>query len=489
MQDLLNSEFILHDLAETQQLLYSVDDISVEYLAEQKSDLLEDAGSVQGKLHSIKFPEFEVDMETLGVIGRIHTIDEVLSFENIEKEQVVQPDEIISNNKELLGSMESDLIKHLFHHSVEIDCLEGTNLSSQVDCISIIELSHYQQYSMLCGNPDGFSIWSLEPTPFDEFMFLDLDLYNFCEVLSDTAKEIEYETCEHMFGEAMNFRSFSQLVVCHELTLLDDSFQSLPVPILSDHRNSSSLHTLIEELLAQSDWKSSSASDDLYLDWHFLGEGDCESARYSSCCKLLWEIDTYNIDIDMSSSDSRIMIFNFILSEVNSSEPNSEKDTEILDFSCSDVSTPHSSDKAELSSLKNQGDGKRRNDDILLKIGVENVQILGESMSSDLEFFLNPRNYVLGKENILADKLIDAKTVSQGGMFSGDSAAANSTTVVQQNLNVEEHKVSLSANILLLNVYLELGKFPGIHLLVLLLGKFKSSDKYISLSFQLSMEM
>ncbi|KAL1555093.1 protein SHORTAGE IN CHIASMATA 1 [Salvia divinorum] len=66
-------------------------------------------------------------------------------------------------------------------------------------------------------------------------------------------------------------------------------------------------------------------------------------------------------------------------------------------------------------------------------------------MSSDLEFFLCPRNFVLSKENIHADKSVHAKTVSQGCMFSGDSAADCSTTVVQ-NLNVEEHKLWRGAN-------------------------------------------
>lgn len=405
--------------------------------------MLEDAEYVEGKLHScnIKFPEFEVDTESLGVTGRVLMIDEVLSFENIGMEQVMQSDEVISNDKELLGSVESDLIKYLLHHSVETDCLDGTNMSSPVDCISIIELSHYEQYS---------ASWSLEPTLFNEFMFLDVDLFNLCEVLSVTTKEIEYETCEYMFGEAVNFRSFSQLVVCHELTLLDDSFKSLPVPILSEHGNFSSLHTLIDELFAQSNWQSSSASDGLYLDWHFLGEGDCESAKYSACWKILWEIDTYNIDIDMSLSGSGRVIFDFILSEGHSSKPNSKKDVEPLDLSCTDVPSHRSSGKEDLSSLTNQGDGKRTNDDILLKTGVENVPMFGESMSSDLEFFLNPRNCVLGQERIPADKPVDTKTGSRGCMFNGDSAAASSTTTVHHNLNAKERTVSLSTNIILL---------------------------------------
>lgn len=456
MQDLLNSELTLHDTAEIQQSLYSVDDISVEYSIEQRADLLEDADSVQGKLHyyNIKFPVFEVDMESLGVLGRIYIMDELLSFENIEKLQVTQQDEVISNNKELLDSMESDLIKYLFHHSVAIHCLEDTIFSSQLECISIIELPHCQEYSTLHVNPDGYSIWSMDPILFDEFMFLDLDPYHFCEIFSDSAKEIEAETCEYMFGEAMNFRSFSQLIVCHELTLMDDSFKSLPVPIFSDHGDTSSLHMLVEELLAQLDWQSSSASDGLYLDWHFLGGDDCESAKYSSCWKMLWEIDTYNIDVNMNSTDSGILIFDFILSEGHSSTPNAENYKEILNLSCGDVSIFHSSDKADLSNLKNHGDRERINDDILLKSGVENVPVFAESMSSDLEFFLNPRNYVIERENIPADKSVDTNTVPQVLMSTDDSAAANASNVVQQKWNVKMHKVQLSPNILLLLDYL-----------------------------------
>lgn len=439
--------------------------------------MLEDADYVEGKQHScnIKFPEFEVDMESLGVTGRVDMMDEVLCLENIGIEQVMQSDEVISNNKELLGSVESDLIKYLLHHSVETDCLEGTNMPSPVDCISIIELSHHEPYS---------ESWTVEPTLFDEFMFFDLDLFNFCEVFSVTTKEIKHETCEYMFGEAMNFRSFSQLVVCHELTLLDDSFKSLPVPILSEHGNTSSLHILIDELLARSNWQPSSASDGLYLDWHFLGEGDCESAKYSACLKMLWEINTYDIDIDTSLSSSGRVIFDFILSEGHSSKPNSKKDMESLDLCCIDVPVLRSSGKADLSGLKNQADGERKNDGILLKSGVENVQMFGESMSSDLEFFLNPRNFVMGKEKTPADKPVDTKTVSQGCIFAGDSAAASSTTVLQQKLSVKKHTVSMSTNILQLTEYFKLEKFPEIYLVVLLDKFFDASEECISLSIQ-----
>ncbi|KAL7107131.1 hypothetical protein ACP275_06G034600 [Erythranthe tilingii] len=436
--DPLNSELMLQDHPEIQQSLYSVDDMSVEYPMEQKTDMWEDTNSVQGKLHShnIKFPLFEVDVESLGVPGGIYMTDELLSFENIEKQMVEQPAEIIINNKELLGSTESDLLKYLLDHCVATDCLEDTNISSEIYFISIIELSNNEGYSTLHhGKPDGDLIWSMEPILFDEFLFLDLDPYYFCEVLSDSAKETDAETCESMFEEVMNFNNFSQLIVCHELTLMDDSFKSLPVPIFSDHRNSSS-HKLLEELLAQLDWQSSSASDGLYLDWHFLGADDCEPAKYPSCWKLLPEIETYKIDADINSSVCEKLIFDFILSEGHSDKPNAENYKEVLNLSCNDAPIYHSSGKADLSSSCNQGDGKRISGDISSKNSVEKVPMFGESMSSDLEFFLNPRNYAIERESITANKLVDTNTVCQV-LPTDDSAAANGTTELQQKLNVK----------------------------------------------------
>ncbi|KAL8543957.1 hypothetical protein ACS0TY_004488 [Phlomoides rotata] len=451
--DLLNSNLTLRGPAEIQQLLYSVDDIRVEYQVEQKPDLLEDADSVNEKLHfcNIKFPVFEVDMESLGVLGRTNMIDELLNFEYIEKQQVMQPDGGVSYNKELLGSIDSDWIKYLFHHSVQIPCLEDTKNSSQLDLISIIELSRCQQYSTLQGNQDVYSTWSVGPFMFVEFMFLDLDLYHFCGVFSDSAKKIEAETCEDMFGEAMNFRSFSQLIVCHELTLMDNSIKSLPIPIFSDQGTTSSLHTLVDELLTELDWQSSSASDGLYLDWHLLEGDDSASTYYSSSS---WEIDTCNVDVNMNSSDCGKLIFDFILSEGHSRKPDAENYKEILNLSCDDVSISHPSEKADLSCLKNCGDGERLNDDVLLKTGGQKAPVFGESMSSDLDFFLNPRNYVIGKENIPADKSVDTKTVCQLLVSTVGSVAANSTTVVQQKWNVKMRKVQLSDNILLLIDYL-----------------------------------
>ncbi|KAL3834438.1 hypothetical protein ACJIZ3_009174 [Penstemon smallii] len=446
--DLLSSELKVHNHLEIQQSVYSVDDMNVEYSMDKKVDLSEDACSVQGDLlsHNIEFPLFEVDEETMGIDGNKYKVDELLNFENIEMLQLAQPDEIISNNKEVLGSVEFDLIKDLLRHIDAKKCLEDTDYLSHLDYTSIVDLENIHEYSVfLCEKPEDDSIWSTNPI-FDEYMFFDLDPYTFGEVFSDSAKEIEAETCESMFAEAMNFRSFSELIVCHELTLMDDSFKSLPVPILPEHGHPRSLHSMIEELLTQVDWQSSSASDGLYLDWHYLREDGCDMVNYSSCWKMMGEIETYNIDAALNLRNGGKLILDFILSE-DVNKHNAENDKEKLDLPSCDVSVLHaSSGKADSTSLSNHGDEKVTNQNFLLKSSVEKVPLFGESMSSDLDFFLNPRNYITGREN--AGKSVNTKTMCQVLMTSDDSTDAKATTVVQQKWDVQLHQVKLSDNIL-----------------------------------------
>ncbi|CAA0834378.1 shortage in chiasmata 1 [Striga hermonthica] len=441
LQDLLDSELTLQNPSEIQQSVYSVDDESVEYSMEQKSDMLEDADCGLGKLHShnIQFPLFELDVESLDILGRIYKMDEHLSFENIKKKELEHPDVLISNN-ELLGSMEFDLIKYLLQNCAAIHCLEDSDFPSQLGCITIIELSCQEYPKLHHGKQENDVIQSMDPILFDEFLFLDADTYFYCKVLSDSAKEIEAEKCESLFGKAMNFKSFSELVVSHELTLMDDSFKSLPVPIFSDDGNTCSSHAFVEKLFAQLDWQTWSASDDLYLDWRLLGEDDSESGKYSTCRKMFWEIDTYNIDASMFTSDGGKQIFDFILSACHSDKTSVENNKNTLNQSGSDVSMVHSSGEAGLTSLRNHGE-KKINEDILLRSGVEEIARFGESMSSDLDFFLNPLNYVKGRESIPANKSFDTNTECQV-VSVNDSAAATITTEVQQNGNVKIHQKS-----------------------------------------------
>ncbi|XP_073126269.1 protein SHORTAGE IN CHIASMATA 1 isoform X2 [Henckelia pumila] len=437
--DLCHTELRLPDHQKIQQSVYSVDDMKVEYPMEHNADFLQNADSIQGQnaSHDVKFPLFEVDVGSLCTVDRIYMEDALLIFENVETRQLTELDGVNGDRKELLGSMEFDLMKYALNQCVSIQYLEETKCSPEVDHLSILEHPNFHEYSTFHqGKPDD-SVCSMNPFLFNEFQFFDLVAYNFFETSSHATKEIEAETCESMFGEAMNFRSFNEMIVCHELTLMDDSFKSLPVPMPSDCKLTYSLSSFIEEiLLTQLEWQSSSTSDGLYLDWHFLGEHGCEFVEHSSCWKMLWEIDTYSIDSSIDSSDNGKPIFNYILSEIQSNEQSTENHNEILNLHFSGVSifhnSPASSGKLDSNSLMNPGDQR-------ITSGVEKVPLFGASMSNDLDFFLNPLNFNIPRVGMHEDKSTNTNTMCQVVSSIDDSLASKAATLVQEQWNVKLH--------------------------------------------------
>ncbi|XP_073309787.1 protein SHORTAGE IN CHIASMATA 1 [Primulina huaijiensis] len=437
--DLSHTELRLPDHLKIKQSVYSVDDMKMEYPIEHNVHLLENTDSIQGQniSHNVKFPLFEVDAGSLYTVDKIYMEDPLLIFENVETQQLTELDGVIGDSKELLGSMEFDLMKYVLNQRVSVQFLEETKFSLEVDYLSILEHTNFHKCSTLHqGKPDD-SVCSMNPILFNEFQFFDLVIYNFYEVFSDAAKEIEAETCKSMFGEFMNFKSFNEMIVCPQLTLMDDSFKSLPVPMLSDCKNTYSLPSYIEEiLLTQLDWQSSSTSDDLYLDWDFLGEYDCNIVEHSSCWKMLWEIDTYSIDSSINSSDNGKLIFNYILSENQSNEQSAENHNDMLNLPFSDVSifhnSPSSSGKLDSNGLMNPADQRMTN-------GVEKVPLFGASMSNDLEFFLNPLNFNMRRVSLPEDKSTNTNTMCQVLASNDDSLAAKAATFVPEQWNVKLH--------------------------------------------------
>ncbi|CAI9762414.1 unnamed protein product [Fraxinus pennsylvanica] len=156
------SDRSLPNLLKIQQSVYSVDDISLEYTMEHKADFLEDASSCEGELHfhNLHFPLFEVVGKSLGIIRNINMEDELLDFENIEPQQ--RTELVLGDGKELLSSIEFDLMKYLSGHRLAVQCLEVelhcSNFALQMDYICVVEQSHCEEYSTV-NIPSRQSRW------------------------------------------------------------------------------------------------------------------------------------------------------------------------------------------------------------------------------------------------------------------------------------------------------------------------------------------
>ncbi|XP_059292755.1 protein SHORTAGE IN CHIASMATA 1 [Lycium ferocissimum] len=445
--DMPDLEVRLQHSLDTLQSICSVDDICSVSFLEKSSDLMEDSDFSQGKYHSSidVFPLLEVDEAGLGIVSDNFIKEKVLIFENIELQCETPESEGMGNGNELLNSTKFDTFQHLSNGSLTMDCLEVEvpclNFSLEMDLISIIELEKNSVIHQGIEN-DG-PIWVGSLIIFDELQFFDSDLYNFCEFLSEAKVDIE-DTCDLMLREAKNFRNFDELVVSHELIPVDNSFGSLPVPLVSENGNIKSLHFCIKQILAELEPQSFSMSDGLYLDWHFVEEEKfkCREDFFN----LSGEIDDNNIDLCLNFIDNEMLISDFFFSSDSPQKPKRVESKEMLSLPSNGIPVSPMPHNIEVST-KLLKDGKFSTEGVSSQYISKKASLFADSWSefNDLDFFLNPKEHGRDKDYKPADSSVDTNAMGQGRFL--PSAA---TSVQPQQWNIKVHQVLLSSDILLL---------------------------------------
>lgn len=372
--------------------IFFVEDLSLELQEENKSDIFEDSSLVKGQTSSTlgTFPILEVDETSLGINSYISENKHMI-FESNEIQQWMQKDESTYDVKELLISMKFDIFEHLLNyppvtcHKFEVPCV---NFAQEEEIINAIE------HPMT----DGFISLT-----FEQFQFFDINTSHFSEVFSDTKLITGVEHYDQMFSET-TFNTFNSLIVTHELILRDDSFISLPVPIISDHEKILSVQVIVEEIFRTLKLQPSSTSDGIYLDWHLLEDSSSQSIFTS--LKMFEDIDTYCISGDMNSCDSQWVIMEFVLSDGCLNEQNTEENTKVLNIEMrGSLIDPVCHDGIATSKLTDVRQ-KMASGDALYDNKVNRAHQHVESMSQfdDLDFFLNPLEATCVKKQKPADK-------------------------------------------------------------------------------------
>ncbi|XP_024969131.1 protein SHORTAGE IN CHIASMATA 1 [Cynara cardunculus var. scolymus] len=392
--ELLDFSLEVQQLMDTHKSIFSVEDFCLEFQEEHESDVFENGSLVQGQISSKlrTYPLLEVDETSLGISSYISK-DKHLIFESNEPQKWMQKDESTCDAKELLLSMEFDIWEHFLNHS----------------------LVPYLKFEIPCGNfapelVDGFSSLTLSPFAFEQLQFFDTKTSHCSEMFFDTEIISDVEYCEQMFGDT-TLSTFNSLIVTHELILRDDSFKSLPVPIISDQEKILSIQVFVDEMLQKLKMQASSASDGIYLDWHLLEEDIY--TRNRSSFKMFEDIDTYCIEVDMDSCNSRMLTLEFVLSDACSDEKNTEENTEVLNIQMNSPSSGNSMDHVchdgITSSKLNDICQKMESGEDLLDNKVNKAHQLVESTSqfNDLDFLLNPLEVTCLKKQRPADKRLE----------------------------------------------------------------------------------
>ncbi|GAV81260.1 hypothetical protein CFOL_v3_24718 [Cephalotus follicularis] len=467
-----------------QEIVYSVEDVTSHLCVTENAYLLEDDGAFQDQtpFHHTTFPLLEVDDISLGTLMSLPMEDIFLSLlGNNELQSWTQKDYLLMYSKEILGSMQYDTLELFSGHCLSRQCLISElacpDIFPEVDFINMVDSQMEGNFAVNQGTSDGDCNFSMNLVTFEEFQFLDVDSSLWCEGFWGKHIAVEPEYCDWMFREDMNFKNFNELIVSHELALIDGTFKSLPIPLISDNENMRSLYVLVEEILAELKPQPLSSSDGIYLDWHVLEEDKCHYICYSSYQNMLEEIRSNNFDFDQESQLDGKFVFDFAFSDDTSYGSNEEKYEESLNIFSDGISLPNGHltrvlstkslngecpklggqeqlDEKHEGSLNSPLDGistvdglimgvastelleggcpKQQNEEKIAEKDAKKASLLFKSLSqfNDLDFFLNPQKAITRDNSESAVKVVDTSATFHK-ISSHESLAACPATCIE----------------------------------------------------------
>ncbi|KAL4029434.1 hypothetical protein IC575_007645 [Cucumis melo] len=438
--------------SEVKESVYAVECITSEYLFDQRSCLFEDDFSQDGRLlDQLTFPFLEVDEivpETLPFLSLQNEL--VFILDNAEPHQI-QDVSLLVSNEEYLCSMKCDVEEFLSDHIldpcevseiVSSDIFGGSELMSLIETLEIPGRSAIQTKSTF-DFPVG-------PASFEEFQLLDISMDLPFGVFFDLELSSLSEISDCISVESTDFKNFNELIVCHELALVDDTFKSLPVPILSSQGSERPLLAFIEDALANLNVQSLSASDDIYLDWYLLEENSCSSGIHLSYHNMLEEINLKPIEFDQEPCENDSAFYRYVFSDEDLVRETTE-DKELKESFPNGISMlPSQTFIVDSSKLLN--DRCQRQD--IAAVGNTEKALSpwkSKSESSDPNFFLNFQKPVgVGKSESIFNA-INSNTMLPRVPCDGkltNKPFISSTDGSPKQLNVALHQVFLSDNIL-----------------------------------------
>uniref|UniRef100_A0A453P608 Uncharacterized protein n=2 Tax=Aegilops tauschii TaxID=37682 RepID=A0A453P608_AEGTS len=211
-------------------------------------------------------------------------------------------------------------------------------------------------------------------------------------VQSDAA---ELNTSDEIFKDDFyQARSFYESVVSSELVLVDDTFRSLPTPILTDE--DMTLRSMVPpmgEILNSLKPHSLSTADKIYLDWHLLLEGPCNREICSTYASMVEEVKScqLNSELQVSCQQTSALGFDFLeyfWKSVKHQDEDKQNNIYVP------IPLPHDPPAVVETTQKYKQESDTGGHSHMEKSSSEKATSLFESMSqsSELNFYLNVRS-------------------------------------------------------------------------------------------------
>ncbi|CAM0945054.1 unnamed protein product [Alopecurus aequalis] len=236
-------------------------------------------------------------------------------------------------------------------------------------------------------------------------------------------------------------RRFYESVVSSELVLVDDTFISLPVPILTD--DDMTLRSMVPSMgvvLCSLKPHSLSAADGIYLDWHLLLEGPCNRESCSTHASMVEEVKKCHVNSELGLSCQQTSALGFDFLEYfwrSAKHQNEDKQNNIV----VPPPLPHDPPAVVETAQKYRQESDTGRPGHMEKVSSEKAASLFEStsQSSDLNFYLNVRSGTKRKTNDENISALDIPTLKE--------QAVSLSSRPKVDKLIEIHPVSLSESI------------------------------------------
>ncbi|KAF3782647.1 hypothetical protein EJ110_NYTH32611 [Nymphaea thermarum] len=271
---------------------------------------------------------------------------------------------------------------------------------------------------------------------FDEVWVLDIFGMDLIMFYDSSIVPIDNEFSVPLLADLSSIGSFYEAIVTPELAQADDMIKSLPVPLLED-KDMISISKIVEAIFCDMKLCFSSASDQIYLDWHVSQENECS---HLGCCLCRNKLDIITSCEMPSTSESlkddvliNIMLFDNSLSKSVLHQ---------LKEACETIPNPLS---------RKEGIGMLPDGETIAHKNSEKVSVLLESttLASEAQFFSSAqkgtatKNYQDGVHNKTVEERIHM--VSSSANF---NKSCSSPGMIVHEKNFETHVIHLSDVIL-----------------------------------------
>ncbi|XP_049935574.1 protein SHORTAGE IN CHIASMATA 1 homolog [Nymphaea colorata] len=265
---------------------------------------------------------------------------------------------------------------------------------------------------------------------FDEVWVLDIFGMDLIMFYDSSIVPIDNEFSVPLLADLSSIGSFYEAIVAPELAQADDMIKSLPVPLLEDN-DIISISKIVEAIFCDMKLCFSSASDQIYLDWHVSQENECS---HLGCCLCRNKLDIITSCEMPSTSESlkddvliNIMLFDNSLSKSVLHQ---------LKEACETIPNPLS---------RKEGIGMLPDGETIAHKNSEKVSVLLESttLASDAQKGIATKNYQDGVHNKTVEERIHM--VSSSANF---SKSCSSSGMIVHEKNFETHVIHLSDVIL-----------------------------------------